>query len=223
MKLLLIEDDATLADYVAKGLRECGHVVDVCRDGRDGLYATAEQAHDVIILDRMLPGVDGMTILQTIRATNNPVPILIMTALGDVDDRVEGLRKGGDDYLSKPFSLQELIARVEALGRRHGRGQSPDRIAVAGLEMDFLRHQVRAGGHEIRLTAREFQILEILMRNAGKVVTRSMLLEGVWDYRFDPQTNIVDQHVSRLRQKLGEDAAASAIETVRGLGYRVRT
>jgi two-component system, OmpR family, response regulator len=223
MKLLLIEDDATLADYVAKGLRECGHVVDVCRDGRDGLYAAAEQAHDVIILDRMLPGIDGMTILQTIRATNNPVPILIVTALGDVDDRVEGLRKGGDDYLSKPFSLQELTARVEALGRRHGRGQSPDRIAVAGLEMDFLRHQVRADGHEIRLTAREFQILEILMRNAGKVVTRSMLLEGVWDYRFDPQTNIVDQHVSRLRQKLGEDAAASAIETVRGLGYRIRT
>lgn len=223
MKLLLIEDDATLADYVANGLRECGHVVDVCRDGREGLYAAAEQAHEVIILDRMLPGVDGITILQTIRATKNNVPVLIVTALGEVDDRIEGLRKGGDDYLSKPFSLQELIARVEALGRRHNRGQTIEQIKVAGLEMDILRRQVRVGGQEIRLTTREFQILEVLMRNAGRVVTRSMLLEAVWDYRFDPQTNIVDQHVSRLRQKLCDDAAANAIETVRGVGYRVRT
>ena len=222
MKLLLIEDDATLADYVAKGLRECGHVVDAFRDGKDGLFAAAEQAHDVVILDRMLPGVDGMTILQTIRATGNPVPVLIVTALGEVDDRVEGLRKGGDDYLSKPFSLQELVARVEALGRRHIRAAVMERLAVAGLEMDLLRREVRAGGHEVRLTTREFQILEMLMRNAGRVVTRSMLLEGVWDYRFDPQTNIVDQHVSRLRQKLGDDAAADAIETVRGVGYRIR-
>jgi two-component system OmpR family response regulator len=223
MKLLLIEDDATLADYVAKGLRECGHVVDVCRDGKDGLYAAAEQAHDVIILDRMLPGVDGMTILQTIRSAGSSVPVLIVTALGEVDDRVEGLRKGGDDYLSKPFSLQELLARVEALGRRQSRSRTTERLAAAGLEMDLLRREVRAGGQEVRLTTREFQILEILMRNAGRVVTRSMLLEGVWDYRFDPQTNIVDQHVSRLRQKLGADAAANAIETVRGVGYRIRT
>jgi two-component system OmpR family response regulator len=222
MKLLLIEDDETLADYVAKGLRECGHVVDVCRDGKEGLYAAADQAHDVIVLDRMLPGVDGMTILQTIRATGNPVPVLIVTALGEVDDRVEGLRKGGDDYLSKPFSLQELAARVEALGRRHSHGRATERLEVAGLEMNLLRREVRVGGQEVRLTTREFQILEMLMRNAGRVVTRSMLLEGVWDYRFDPQTNIVDQHVSRLRQKLGEDAAANAIETVRGVGYRIR-
>ena len=222
MKLLLIEDDATLADYVAKGLREFGHVVDVCRDGRDGLYAAAEQTHDVIILDRMLPGVDGMTILQTVRATGNLVPVLIVTALGEVDDRVDGLRKGGDDYLAKPFSLQELVARVEALGRRSSRGQQTDRLTVAGLEMDLLRREVRAAGQEVRLTTREFQILEMLMRNPGRVVTRSMLLEGVWDYRFDPQTNIVDQHVSRLRQKFGEDGVADAIETVRGVGYRIR-
>lgn len=222
MKLLLIEDDATLADYVAKGLRECGHVVDICHDGKDGLYAAAEQAHDVIILDRMLPGVDGMTILQTIRSAGSSVPVLIVTALGEVDDRVEGLRKGGDDYLSKPFSLQELVARVEALGRRQSRSKATERLSVAGLEMDLLRREVRASGQEVRLTTREFQILEMLMRNAGRVVTRSMLLEGVWDYRFDPQTNIVDQHVSRLRQKLGEDAAANAIETVRGVGYRIR-
>lgn len=223
MKLLLIEDDETLADYVAKGLRECGHVVDVCNDGRDGLYAVAEQAHDVVLLDRMLPGIDGMTILQTMRAANNLTPVMILTALGEVDDRVEGLRKGGDDYLSKPFSLQELIARVEALGRRQARTQQVDRLSAPGLDMDLLRRRVLVCGKEVRLTSREFQILEVLMRSAGKVVTRSMLLESVWDYRFDPQTNIVDQHVSRLRQKLGEDSATSAIETVRGLGYRVRT
>lgn len=222
MKLLLIEDDATLADYVAKGLREGGHVVDVCRDGRDGLYAAAEQAHDVIILDRMLPGVDGMTILQTIRATDNPVPVLIVTALGEVDARIEGLRKGGDDYLSKPFSLQELVARVEALGRRQDRGRAKEHLTAAGLEMDLLRREVRVRGREVRLTIREFQILEMLLRSAGRVVTRSMLLEGVWDYRFDPQTNIVDQHVSRLRQKLDDDVSADVIETVRGVGYRVR-
>lgn len=221
MKLLLIEDDATLSDYVANGLRECGHVVDVCRDGTEGLYASARQAHDVVILDRMLPGVDGMTILQTIRATRNPVPVLIVTALGEVDERVEGLRKGCDDYLAKPFSLQELVARVEALGRRQNRDHGNDRLSAAGLEMDILRRQVRIRGAEVRLTTREFQILEMLLRNAGRVVTRSMLIEGVWDYRFDPQTNIVDQHVSRLRQKLGP-VAADVIETVRGVGYRVR-
>ena len=223
MKLLLIEDDATLADYVARGLRECGHVVDICSDGRDGLYAVAEQIHDVVLLDRMLPGVDGMTILQTMRAANNLTPVLIMTALGEVDDRVEGLRKGGDDYLSKPFSLQELIARVEALGRRQARTQQVDRLVAPDLEMDLLRRRVFVRGREVRLTSREFQILETLMSSAGRVVTRSMLLESVWDYRFDPQTNIVDQHVSRLRQKLGDDSATSSIETVRGVGYRIRT
>jgi len=221
MKLLLIEDDATLADYVAKGLRECGHVVDICRDGKAGLYSAAEQAHDVVLLDRMLPGVDGMTILQTMRAAQNSTPVLIMTALGEVDDRVEGLRKGGDDYLSKPFSLQELIARVEALGRRPAAMRQVERMAVPGLEMDILRRRVLVRGEEVRLTSREFQILEVLLRNAGKIVTRTMLLEAVWDYRFDPQTNIVDQHVSRLRQKLGDDGATSLIETVRGVGYRI--
>lgn len=221
MKILLIEDDQVLADYVAKGLRESGHVVDHLGDGRAGLYAAAEQAHDVIVLDRMLPGVDGMTILQTIRASNNATPVLIVTALGEVDDRIDGLRKGGDDYLSKPFSLQELIARVEALGRRPARAQHPDRLSASGIEMDLLRRRVAVQGSEARLTSREFQLLEVLLRNAGRVVTRTMLLEAVWDYRFDPQTNIVDQHVSRLRQKLGEPGG-TAIETVRGVGYRVR-
>ncbi|MCL6699602.1 response regulator transcription factor [Sphingomonas sp. NSE70-1] len=222
MKVLLIEDDRTLADYVAKGLRESGHVVDICRDGKAGLYSVAEQAHDVIVLDRMLPGVDGMTILQTMRAAANATPVMILTALGEVDDRVEGLRKGGDDYLSKPFSLQELIARVEALGRRPAAAKQVERLAAHGLEMDLLRRHVLVRGEEVRLTSREFQILEVLLRNAGRVVTRSMLLEAVWDYRFDPQTNIVDQHVSRLRQKLGDDGANEVIETVRGVGYRVK-
>jgi two-component system OmpR family response regulator len=221
MKILLIEDDRVLADYVAKGLRESGHVVDHFADGKAGLFAAAEQAHDVVLLDRMLPTVDGMTILQTMRASNNLTPVLIMTALGEVDDRVEGLRKGGDDYLPKPFSLQELIARVEALGRRPAQAQLVDRLSAQGIEMDLLRRQVRVRGTVVRLTSREFQLLEVLLRNAGRVVTRSMLLEAVWDYRFDPQTNIVDQHVSRLRQKLGEDAGQK-IETVRGVGYRVR-
>ena len=223
MKVLLIEDDRTLADYVAKGLRECGHVVDVCRDGKEGLYAVAQQDHEVIVLDRMLPGVDGMTILQTMRAAQNLTPVMILTALGEVDDRIEGLRKGGDDYLSKPFSLQELIARVEALGRRPAAMKQIDRLSAPGVEMDLLRRQVLLRGDEVRLTSREFQILEVLLRNAGRVVTRSMLLEAVWDYRFDPQTNIVDQHVSRLRQKLGDDGANSIVETVRGVGYRVRS
>jgi two-component system, OmpR family, response regulator len=222
MKILLIEDDRILADYVAGGLRESGHVVDHCEDGKTGLFAVAEAAHDVVILDRMLPTVDGMTILQTMRASSNLTPVLILTALGEVDDRVDGLRKGGDDYLSKPFSLQELIARVEALGRRPARSHQIDRLAAPGIEMDLLRRQVRVRSKEVRLTSREFQILEVLLRNAGRVVTRGMLLEAVWDYRFDPQTNIVDQHVSRLRQKLGEPEAASVIETVRGIGYRVR-
>ena len=220
MKILLIEDDQTLADYVAKGLRESGHVVDLCPDGKTGLFAVAGQEHDVVLLDRMLPGVDGMTILHTMRAVNNLTPVLFMTALGEVDDRVDGLRKGGDDYLSKPFSLQELIARVEALGRRPAQSRHVDRLSAHGVDLDMLRRQVRVHGAEVRLTSREFQILEVLLRSAGRVVTRSMLLEAVWDYRFDPQTNIVDQHVSRLRHKLGEGGAA--IETVRGIGYRVK-
>jgi two-component system OmpR family response regulator len=220
VKVLLIEDDQSIADYVAKGLRESGHVVDICGDGRTGLYAVAEQAHDVVVLDRMLPHVDGMTLLQTMRAAGNASPVLLLTALGEADDRVDGLRKGADDYLPKPFSLQELIARVEALGRRLGATQQVERLSIPGLEMDLLRRKVFARGHEVRLTTREFQILEVLLRNAGRVVTRTMLLEAVWDYRFDPQTNIVDQHVSRLRQKLGEENGGPLIETVRGLGYR---
>lgn len=222
MRILLIEDDRTLSDYVATGLREAGHVVDVCTDGRDGLYAVAVEAHEIVLLDRMLPGVDGMTILQTMRAAGNGVPVMILTALGEVDDRVDGLRKGGDDYLVKPFSLQELLARVDALGRRQSSLVERERMSAGPVEMDLLRREVRISGKPLRLTNREFAILEVLLRNVGKVVTRSMLLESVWDYRFDPQTNIVDQHVSRLRQKLDLESEVSPIETVRGIGYRIR-
>lgn len=221
MKVLVIEDDATIADYVAKGLREAGMVVDVCKDGRQGLYAVADQSHDVVVLDRMLPLVDGMTILQTMRAAGNEVPVLMLTALREIDDRVEGLKRGADDYLGKPFSLMELVARVEALGRR-SRGEAKQPIlSAAGIELDLLAHEVRAGGRKVRLTSLEFKLLQSLLRNAGRVVTRTMLLETVWDYRFDPQTNIVDQHVSRLRQKLAIDGYDPPIETVRGAGYRL--
>jgi len=223
MKILVIEDDSTIAGYVAKGLREAGMVVDVCNDGRQGLYAVAAQSHDVVILDRMLPTVDGMTILQTMRASGNEVPVLMLTALREIDDRVDGLRKGADDYLGKPFSLMELIARVEVLGRRTRGEARQSRLSVGGIELDLLAHEVRVGGRKVRLTALEFKLLQCLMRNAARVVTRTMLLETVWDYRFDPQTNIVDQHVSRLRQKLTVDGYDPPIETVRGVGYRLNS
>lgn len=221
MRILLIEDDPTLADYVAKGLRSAGHAVDVCADGRSGLYVVAEELHDLVLLDRMLPGVDGLTILQTMRAAGNAVPVMLLTALGEVDDRVEGLRKGGDDYLVKPFSFQELLARVEALGRRQKSMVGREKLAAGGVEMDLLRREVKVAGKALRLTNREFGILELLLLNAGRVVTRAMVLEKVWDYRFDPQTNIVDQHVSRLRQKMIAETGISPIETVRGIGYRI--
>lgn len=223
MKVLVIEDDATLGPYVAKGLREAGMVVDLFADGRQGLYAAAEGVHDLIVLDRMLPGVDGMTILQTVRAAGNRAPILMLTALRDVDDRVEGLKKGADDYLGKPFSLMELVARVEALGRRQAASAEPVTISASGIELNLMAHEARVQGHKVRLTALEFKLLQTLLRNAGNVVTRTMLLERVWDYRFAPQTNIVDQHVSRLRQKLSVHGFEPPIETVRGVGYRLIT
>jgi len=222
MKILLIEDDREAATYLIQALDEAGHVTHHASDGETGYAMASSMDYDVLIVDRMLPRRDGLSIVESLRAEANKTPVLILSALGEVDDRVEGLRKGGDDYLSKPFSLQELVARVEALERRRSRGPATEHLSVAGLEMDLLRREVKVRDHEVRLTTREIQILEMLMRNAGRVVTRSMLLEKVWDYRFDPQTNIVDQHVSRLRQKLGDDAAANPIETVRGVGYRIR-
>ncbi|WP_347271042.1 response regulator transcription factor [Rhizorhabdus histidinilytica] len=222
MHVLLIEDDPRVADHVGKGLCEAGHIVESAADGRDGLLRAAAESFDVIVLDRMLPQVDGLKILQTIRATGDTTPVLILSALGDVDERIRGLRAGGDDYLPKPFALSELVARVEALGRRGPAIAEATELRSGDLAIDLLGRTVTRAGRRIDLTQREFRILEYLVRNAGRVVTRSMLLEHVWDYNFDPQTNIIDQHVSRLRQKLDRGFDTPLIETVRGTGYVVR-
>nr|WP_047168757.1 response regulator transcription factor [Sphingomonas sp. Y57] len=222
MHVLLIEDDPRVADHVGKGLREASHIVEMAADGREGLLRAAAESFDVIILDRMLPQVDGLKILHTIRATGDATPVLILSALGDVDERIRGLRAGGDDYLPKPFALSELVARVEALGRRGPAIAEVTELRSGDLSIDLLGRTVTRAGRRIDLTQREFRILEYLVRSAGRVVTRSMLLEHVWDYNFDPQTNIIDQHVSRLRQKLDRGFDTPLIETVRGTGYVVR-
>lgn len=222
MHVLLIEDDPRVADHVTKGLREAGHIVETAADGREGLFRAAAEGFDVIVLDRMLPHVDGLKILHTIRATGDATPVLILSALGDVDERIKGLRAGGDDYLPKPFALSELVARVEVLGRRGPALAEASELRNGDLVIDLLGRTVTRAGRRIDLTQREFRILEYLVRSAGRVVTRSMLLEHVWDYAFDPQTNIIDQHVSRLRQKLDRGFDAPLIETVRGTGYVVR-
>jgi two-component system, OmpR family, response regulator len=223
MHVLVVEDDERIASHVVKGLRAEGILVDHVADGRQALFQAAAETYDVIVLDRMLPNVDGLKILQTIRASGDSTPVLILSALGDVDNRVKGLRAGGDDYLSKPFALSELIARVEALGRRKGVVQETAELRLADLEMNLLTRTVTRRGTPIDLTTREFALLEHLLRNAGRVVSRSMLLEAVWDYNFDPQTNIIDQHVSRLRQKIDKDFDPPLLQTVRGMGYSLRT
>src|SRR5690606_29351001 len=199
-----------------------GHVVDVAADGKTGLTRAASESYDVIVLDRMLPLLDGLKVLQALRAMDDHTPVLILSALGDSDERVRGLRAGGDDYLAKPFALDELVARVEVLGRRRSQLALPARLAFGDVVIDPVARVVSRGGKRIELTNREFRILEYLARNAGRVVTRSMLLEHVWDYNFDPQTNIIDQHVSRLRQKLDRLGSEPLIETVRGAGYSIR-
>ena len=222
MHVLVVEDDERVAGHVVKGLKAEGILVDHVADGRQALFQVAAEAYDVIVLDRMLPNVDGLKILQTLRASGDGTPVLILSALGDVDNRVKGLRAGGDDYLSKPFALSELIARVEALGRRKGVVQETTELSLADLQMNLLTRTVTRRGQPIDLTTREFSLLEYLLRNAGRVVSRSMLLEAVWDYNFDPQTNIIDQHVSRLRQKIDKDFEPALLQTVRGMGYSLR-
>ncbi|MEZ5688464.1 MAG: response regulator transcription factor [Caenibius sp.] len=223
MHILLVEDDDDLARHIASGLGQSGHVVERCSDGRDGLVRVASEQYDVIILDRMLPGVDGLKILGALRAVDSDTPVLLLSALGEVDERVKGLRAGGDDYLAKPFAFSELLARVEALGRRRvAAPETSSEIRVADLVIDFAGHSVTRDAARIELTTREFRILSCLARNAGRVVTRAMLLEQVWDYNFDPQTNIIDQHISNLRQKIDRDSAAPLIHTVRGTGYVLR-
>ena len=222
MRILLIEDDERVAAYVVKGLGEAGHIAEHVADGREGLYRVAGEAYDVVILDRMLPGVDGLTILQTMRAAGNRTPVIILSALGEVDERVRGLRAGSDDYLTKPFAMSELLARIDALGRRPTVAPSKSMLVVADLEIDLLSRTVARGGKRIPLSTLEFRLLEYMARHAGHVLTRTMILEAVWDYNFDPQTNIVDQHVSHLRQKIDKGFDPPLIETVRGAGYSLR-
>ncbi|MFM2044438.1 MAG: hypothetical protein RLY86_3014 [Pseudomonadota bacterium] len=223
MKILVIEDDRATADYLVKGLKEAGHVTDHADNGKDGLFLAASEHYDTLIVDRMLPGRDGLSVLEVLRATGNQTPAIILSALGSVDDRVKGLRAGADDYLVKPFAFAELLARLEAVQRRLSAGAGPvTRLQVADLEMDLLARTVKRGGRAVDLLPREFQLLEFLMRNAGHVVTRTMLLENVWDYHFDPQTNVIDVHVARLRQKIDKDQPVPLIHTVRGAGYVLR-
>jgi len=222
MHILVIEDDVDVADYLVKGLAESGYVVDRASDGRDGLFLALGQSYDAMIVDRMLPGLDGLSIVQTLRAQDNRTPVLILSALGQVDDRVKGLRAGGDDYLTKPYAFSELLARLEAILRR-GTGEAGDpKLRVGDLEMDLLTRAVKRAGRSIELQPREFKLLEYLMRHAGQVVTRTMLLEGVWDYHFDPQTNVIDVHVSRLRQKIDKGFDHPLLHTIRGAGYSLR-
>ncbi|MDR3514417.1 MAG: response regulator transcription factor [Azospirillaceae bacterium] len=222
MKILVIEDDNQAAAYMVKGLKESGHVVDHAPDGKDGLFLAGSEHYDVLIVDRMLPGRDGLSLVELLRAAGNHTPVLFLSALGSVDDRVRGLRAGGDDYLTKPYAFAELLARVEVLGRRQTSSGPVTRLDVGDLEMDLLSRSVRRAGKPIDLLPREFRLLEYLMRHAGNVVTRTMLLESVWDYHFDPQTNVIDVHVARLRQKIDRDFPTPLIHTVRGAGYCLR-
>ena len=226
MRILLIEDDPETSRFVRKGLEEAGHVLDHAGDGRQGLLLALDADHDALVVDRMLPGLDGLSIVRSMRAAGRDTPVLVLSALGEVDDRVEGLRAGGDDYLVKPFALAELSARLEALVRRRNTDSAAAapviRLVVADLEMDLLARSVKRAGRAIELKPREFRLLEQLMRHAGQVVTRTMLLEAVWDYHFDPQTNVIDVHVSRLRRKVDRDFAPPLIHTVRGAGYVIR-
>ncbi|CAO3353945.1 Two-component transcriptional response regulator SMc02366, LuxR family [Azospirillum palustre] len=222
MKILVIEDDRQAASYLAKGLKEAGHVVDVANDGKEGLFLAGAEHYDVMVVDRMLPGRDGLSLVQVLRAAGNDTPVLFLSALGSVDDRVKGLKAGGDDYLTKPFAFSELLARIEVLVRRRGAAQPQTRLSVGDLELDLLSRSVRRAGKAIDLLPREFSLLEYLMRNAGSVVTRTMMLENVWDYHFDPQTNVIDVHIARLRQKIDKDFPTPLIHTVRGAGYSLR-
>ncbi|WP_353859471.1 winged helix-turn-helix domain-containing protein [Azospirillum formosense] len=222
MKVLVIEDDQQAASYLAKGLKEAGHVVDAANDGKEGLFLAGSEHYDVMIVDRMLPGRDGLSLVEILRATGNDTPVLFLSALGSVDDRVKGLKAGGDDYLTKPFAFSELLARIEVLVRRRSAAQPQTRLVVADLELDLLSRTVRRAGKSIDLLPREFALLEYLMRNAGSVVTRTMMLENVWDYHFDPQTNVIDVHIARLRQKIDKDFPTPLIHTVRGAGYSLR-
>ncbi|HYM03928.1 MAG TPA: response regulator transcription factor [Stellaceae bacterium] len=222
MKLLVIEDDRETASYIVKGLSESGYIVDRAEEGRAGLFMATSGNYDALVVDRMLPGMDGLALIAALRAAEIRTPVLILSALGAVDDRVKGLRAGGDDYLVKPFAFAELLARIEALLRRGTGNTATTRLKVGDLEMDLLTRSVQRGGQEIELLPREFRLLEFMMRHASQVVTRTMLLESVWDYHFDPQTNVIDVHISRLRQKIDKGFDRPMLQTIRGAGYCLR-
>lgn len=223
MRILVIEDDTTTGDYILRGLREEGHVADLCRNGRDGLITAQTNDFDILIVDRMLPDLDGLSLVRTLRAASNQTPAIFLTALGGVDDRIEGLNAGADDYLIKPFAFGELSARINALARRP-QIRSEENVLTAGdLRMDLIRRKVTRDRTEIDLLPREFALLEFLLRRKGRVQTRTMLLEAVWDLSFDPQTNVVESHISRLRAKVDKPFGTELIQTVRGAGYRIDT
>jgi two-component system, OmpR family, response regulator len=222
MRILVIEDDRDAATWLVKGLRESGHVVDLANDGEQGLNLALEGVHDVLIVDRMLPKLDGLSVIQLVRERGQKTPVLILSALSDVDERVKGLRAGGDDYLAKPYAFAELLARVEGLGSRKLLDPKDAKLKAMDLEIDLMTRSVSRAGKTILLQPREFKLLEYLMRNAGHIVTRTMLLENVWDYHFDPQTNVIDVHVSRLRGKIDKGFDEALLQTVRGAGYMIR-
>jgi two-component system, OmpR family, response regulator len=219
MRILMIEDDASVSAYVARGLTENGHVCDVLSNGSDGLFQATRESYDVIIVDRMLPGLDGLSVVRAMRAAGVRVPVLFLTAIGGINDRVEGLEAGGDDYLTKPFAFAELLARVNALARRPPVQDVKTTLKVADLELDMLTRQARRGGQTIDLLPKEFTLLEVLMRNAGRVVTRTMLLERVWDFHFDPKTSVVETHISRLRAKIDKPFDVPLLHTIKNAGY----
>ncbi|MBB4065705.1 response regulator transcription factor [Gellertiella hungarica] len=222
MKILVIEDDLEAAAYLAKAFREAGIVADHASDGEAGLFMGLENSYDVMVIDRMLPRRDGLSVIAELRRKGVHTPVLILSALGQVDDRVTGLRAGGDDYLPKPYAFSELLARVEVLGRRKGTPEQDMVYRVADLELDRLSHTARRAGRDLMLQPREFRLLEYLMKNAGQVVTRTMLLEHVWDYHFDPQTNVIDVHISRLRGKIEKPGSPPLLKTIRGAGYMIK-
>ena len=223
MRVLVVEDDSQVAAYLVKGLKEQGHNVDHAADGKNGLFLATSEDYDAMIIDRMLPELDGLAIVKSVRAAGKTTPMLILSALGEVDARVEGLRAGGDDYLTKPFAFSELLARLDALLRRARQTPAAETtLRVADLELDQLTRTVKRGGNIIALQPREYRLLEYLMDNAGRVVTRTMLLEQLWDYHFDPQTNVIDVHISRLRGKIDKNFDQPLLQTVRGAGYMIR-
>ncbi len=219
MRILVIEDDPTVGQYIVSGLKDSGHDVEIADEGLKGLRAATAGNFDVLVVDRMLPKMDGLTLIETVRMAGNTTPVLILSALGEVDDKVQGLKAGGDDYLAKPFAFLELLARIEALARRASIKEDVTSLQVDDLSIDLITRKVLRQEVEIILKPREFQLLEYMMRNTGQVVTRAMLLEAVWNYHFDPQTNVIDVHISRLRQKIDKDFTANLIHTVRGVGY----